>query len=106
MWSLTPQVPAWVWDWHIGAEEGQLSPEPEAYWSGMGWRELCTFPTFFVPLAKRAGLALAQVGPCRTVRNKKAAACKLWPLEWLSKDILLSSPGNSIWSLVMEPEGG
>ena len=28
--------------------------------------------------------------------------CKLLPLEWISHGILLCSPGNSVWSLVME----
>ena len=33
--------------------------------------------------------------------------CKLLlPLEWMSNEILLCSPGNYIWSLMMEHDGG
>ena len=28
--------------------------------------------------------------------------CKLLPLEWIGKEILLHSTGNYVWSLVME----
>ena len=28
--------------------------------------------------------------------------CKLFPLEWISNEILLDSTGNYVWSLVME----
>ena len=30
--------------------------------------------------------------------------CKLLPLEWMSSEIPLCSPGNYVWSLVMEPD--
>ena len=29
---------------------------------------------------------------------------KLWPWEWISNGILLCSPGNSVWSLGIEPD--
>ena len=32
--------------------------------------------------------------------------CKLLHLEWISNKILLYSPGNYIWSLMMEHDGG
>ena len=32
--------------------------------------------------------------------------CKLWPLKWVSNEILLYSTGNYIQSLVMEHDGG
>ena len=32
--------------------------------------------------------------------------CKLWHLEWISNEILLYSPGNCIWSLMIEDDGG
>ena len=32
--------------------------------------------------------------------------CKLLPLEWISKGILLYSTGNHVWSLVMEHDNG
>jgi len=28
--------------------------------------------------------------------------CSLLPLEWISNEILLCSPGNYVWSLMME----
>jgi len=28
--------------------------------------------------------------------------CKLLPLEWISNEILLCSPGNYVWSIMME----
>ena len=32
--------------------------------------------------------------------------CKLWHLEWISNEVLLCGTGSSIYSLVMEPDGG
>ena len=32
--------------------------------------------------------------------------CRLLPLEWISNEILLYSPGNTIQALVTEQDGG
>ena len=33
-----------------------------------------------------------------------ADGCRLLPLEWISTEILLCSPGNYKWSLMMEDD--
>ena len=45
-------------------------------------------------------------GGSRRDREFGVNRCKLLNLEWISKEILLYSPRNYIWSLVIEHDGG